>query len=378
MASSSNAGLEQDRGAQRHGQPGTPVEQLFKKMHSPPPQFDDAERKKMKMAGAGFFGPTRLAFAEEEEDDAMTHQTVPSTPPRAGATSVPSGTTINVGLDQLSALLDQKLDPMQKSMAGLERQMGELSISVDERLRKMESRMDSSDVRIEKLEVLVAKGPPHGAASVFADQLKALQEEVARLRYSGTATAGAESDMELTMVLGGLESLSDVDEAWQWIADHMWTMHGPPPTEVYCKGDFSGMVFARFESTADRDRAVNLMNRRRRREGGNNIWAKPDEPVDIRVPTSFMRGLRWILAEEGYTKKDYYICPETLTFEAGGAKVLKAGVKDGILDLEWLDPAWKEWHALQNSEGFRKLLQQAQTKLTNTSKGKGKSKGKSE
>ena len=57
--------------------------------------------------------------------------------------------TINVGLGQLAAQLDRKLDPMQQSMAGLERQMGELSISVDERLKQMESRMDLEGIRID-------------------------------------------------------------------------------------------------------------------------------------------------------------------------------------------------------------------------------------
>ena len=78
MADSDNAGT-----ARRH-LPGTPVGQLFQKpLHTPPPQHDEDERKRMKKAGESFFAPGRLNF---EVVDGPNPSTVAHNSPSEGGT----------------------------------------------------------------------------------------------------------------------------------------------------------------------------------------------------------------------------------------------------------------------------------------------------
>lgn len=58
-------------------------------------------------------------------------------------------------LHAIGMFFKQEIAPMQTSMQGLEQKMKDLTISVDERLKSVESRLDGSEAHIAKLEQLI-------------------------------------------------------------------------------------------------------------------------------------------------------------------------------------------------------------------------------
>ena len=89
------------------------------------------------------------------------------------------------------------------------------------------------------------------------DHLKhQLNETVSNMAPSTIGTPRTEDIKIKTAVLGGLSSMSSVNDAWFWLSNKMWDLYGPQPTEVYSKGEFRGIIFAKFDSNAERDSAV--------------------------------------------------------------------------------------------------------------------------
>ena len=53
-------------------------------------------------------------------------------------------------------------------------------------------------------------------------------------------------------MLGGLNGLKDSEEAETWLTDRLSEAQGPIATDTYCKGDFRGVLFAKFANKGDR------------------------------------------------------------------------------------------------------------------------------
>ena len=159
--------------------------------------------------------------------------------------------------------------------------------------------------------------------------------------------------MECTMVIGGLREHNTIEEAGRWISDELWTAYGPQPCSTYSTGVFKGIAYARFENKQSRDAAVKVFEILKKRDGGTNVWAKMDQPINTQVLHSFCYGLRWQLGEWGYPKKEYYIDNDTWIFHALGKEILQASVKDGQIELKWKNTEWENWAELKNSTDFR-------------------------
>ena len=76
-------------------------------------------------------------------------------------------------LAAIEGLLEVKLNPVAASIHGLQTEFVGLRVSVDERLRAMELRINAADVRIEKLEQLIEVRPaPPTYDGKLAEQIK--------------------------------------------------------------------------------------------------------------------------------------------------------------------------------------------------------------
>ena len=117
--------------------------------------------------------PVTPEEAKRDKLDAIRHsiQTPPPVPPLLGTTA-PS-TSSNVTLEAIGNLLRQEINPMKSSMSALEHRMGQLTLQVNQRMDKLESRVDSSEVRIHKLEQLVENGT---SDSALAQQVEKRQK----------------------------------------------------------------------------------------------------------------------------------------------------------------------------------------------------------
>ena len=159
-----------------------------------------------------------------------------------------------VTLDAIAGLLKSEITPVQQSMQSLDKKMQDLTISVDERLKVVESRLDGSEARIAKLEELLKVDRTTNDRDQLWEEVQALKGQI------NEAKVGAKelNDMEITAVIGGLGALRDADHAWWWVNEQLWNLHGPQPTEVYCKVKFGGVAFAKFANKYDRDQAIKL------------------------------------------------------------------------------------------------------------------------
>ena len=88
-----------------------------------------------------------------------------------------------------------------------------------------------------------------------------------------------------------------MNDAWFWLSNKMWDLYGPQPTEVYSKGEFRGIIFAKFDSEEKRDSAVKLLRQSSLREGGNAVWVKPDKALHQRTLRSFAFGAKYLLTK---------------------------------------------------------------------------------
>ena len=183
-------------------------------------------------------------------------------------------------------------------------------------------------------------------------------------------------DMAKTLVIGGLQTLAGLDEVQAWMKTKLWDAYGPQPVEVYLKGDFRGVAFAKFSNTGDRDEAVKLFQKGSFREGGNRVWAKPDQPLEQRILNSFAFGLKYLFKNWGYPAKAVWADPEVGKVWLGDDVVAQAFIDGRALKVEY-GPGWEVWLKDAAHPEFPDLLSRLNGKIGNTaSKGAGKAGGK--
>ena len=217
--------------------------------------------------------------------------------------------------------------------------------------------VDGPEARIAKLEEIVLSGDPSMHNDDLWLEVKALSSELMKMKASNEKSpAGKSNDMEKIAVIGGLMSLGRLDDAWQWIANQLWWLHGSQPDEIYGKGEFQGIAYAKFGSKHDRDEAVNMLRQARLQNDGKEIWANYDQPLGQRICSSFLLGLRWQLNHWGYSKKDYYANIDCMNLEVNKKRVLSVEIEAGRFKLNWLGAPWESWHELLTAPEFKHLL----------------------
>ena len=158
----------------------------------------------------------------------------------------------------------------------------------------------------------------------MTEQLAALQKQIDALKTKSSRVSVA--DRVITAVAGGLASLKSKVEAEKWLKEKLWHLYGPQPTEVYVKGDFKGIAFAKFPTTGERDRAVSVLKAAGAHEGGDPVWAKPDLPLEVRVLKRFLFEAKHVLTSIwGYPNTSVYADPDTGILYVGNDIALTLG-----------------------------------------------------
>ena len=226
----------------------------------------------------------RVSSPLQEMDDAFEEEGTWTNQLRLDAEpQTPTTARRELTLEAIEGLMARQVAPVLTSVEGLEKQMQDISLSVEKRLSRNDKRLEDIDLRIAKLERSPSTDTMPEHAKEIQTQLKEMEQQIAELRGVGIQPPTWDDTRAKTAVLGGLGSMSSVDDAWTWLSNKMWTLYGPKPTEVYSKGEFRGIVFAKFDDKAARDTAVKLLRQSASREGGNAVWAKPDQALHQRV-----------------------------------------------------------------------------------------------
>ena len=274
--------------------------------------------------------------------------------------------------DRLLDALEDKLRPLTEELRDLRLKVGTLNSTLTRRLNQLETKLDRTTLRVDKLEELLKDSSETDTSVKF--KLGELEKQLAELKAGGLPDT---TERACTAVLGGLGGLSK-EEAQQWMKDKLEVAKGPQPEDIYCKGDFKGLLFAKFATKVDRDKAVGKFRQAKLENLGEKVWAKPDKPVEKRVPEMFLFGLKKTMVQTwGWNKFAVWVDEAELTLKAEGELVVTASVVEGSgskkLVCDW-NGEWATWQQLQRSSELAQLLLKAEETLGKTSGNKGKGK----
>ena len=267
-----------------------------------------------------------------------------------GATPAATGA---VTMEAIGELLRKEIAPMRESIGNLEGQLGRLQIdineqikgvddkiesastSVDKRLGEMGMRIDACELRVSKLEEVMDRSTSHELDNKAAEQSKELEKQMMALRQGGPIHAMR----ECTAVIGGLSGFDSKEAAATWVRNKLWTLWGPQPVDVYSKGDFRNLMFFKIETKSERDDAMQLFQNAGLKEGGNDVWAKEDLPIEVRARKSFLLGLKYML--KGWKFERIKVDDDFTSLTVGSDKVIEVTCAALTMTFKWLD-SWSE------------------------------------
>ena len=208
------------------------------------------------------------------------------------------------------------------------------------------------------------------ASSVSGDG-KAIEAELRAKVIDLESKIGKLSLGPFKIVVGGLGTDWSEDDAAKWLRDHLSFDGGPVPNSIYAKGLFTGLLYAEFASGADQDRAISKIRTARITWNGATIWAKPDLPLEQRLPESFAFSVKRVMVEWGWSRSALYVDREETTLYLGSEKVMSSKVSGYTLELSFGDG----WQQELRDPKLDDLFNAAQEKLTKKSRVKGQGKG---
>ena len=277
-------------------------------------------------------------------------------------------------LNAISSLFKTEIGPVKTTVDNLQQQMANMSLSVDNRLKEMHT-------RIERLEQRDGGATTPKSEASWATQKTALEQELAEFKkhWNGAGPAHtASEERDRTAVIGGLGGFPNVDATKDWVSNTLWELYGPWPQEMYTKSESNGMLFAKFNTSIERDTAVRLLRGAKCEENGKQIWAKADKPVEIRVLQSLVFGTKHALGKY-YEKNQIWgdIAEPEKSGELwlGNDKLFTAKVTDNHITITFSENC-ESWLVHDDYPEFQAIIVAVKTKLA-SAKGGGKSKSKS-
>lgn len=291
-------------------------------------------------------------------------------------------------LDAIGQLLDKKFSPMNKSLKMMETQMSDLKLevrseisSVQTKVSKVEDQMKLNGIRMNDFETKLDK---HTAQLAQTDPgvLKKIDEIETSIKTMLSKPPSdpvpGPSTQTVTAVVGGLGGLASFEEAETWVRKHLGEWGMSAPLRVYTKGDdsFKGIVFARFSSYAAMAAAADTISSKSLNVKGHKVWSKPERPIHVRAPISFLFRLKTLMVSWGYTRKSVYVDEDLGTMKICDVPILEASAKDGALNLHWILKDFGTWDQLQNNPDFLENIQKANSSLKASQEAKSKGIGK--
>ena len=158
---------------------------------------------------------------------------------------------------------------------------------------------------------------------------------------------------------------------------------GPQPYDTYIKGDmqqFNGIVFGKFASTQERDLAVKKVQQKRLSYGGQDVWAKPDQVLEVRVLESVLFAAKKMMVDWQWHKKNLWVNKDLGCLTLGSEHVLSVEVVESCVKVtygnDWEDYIFNSEHP--DNTFWKSVLETAANKLkkkkSEGTKGMGKGK----
>ena len=221
-------------------------------------------------------------------------------------------------------------------------------------------------------------GISSASSNEVSDQVKSLQEEISKLKQNPMKQSSISSEItpfhRKRCIVGGLQAFPDKFAAEDYVRENFSNLSICSSFNIESREDVVGLLFCIFSNESDRDDAVMKMNNADLNFGGQKIWCAPGLPASIRIPKTFLFGLKRILSTWDFDKRSVYVDKDASKIYVAGNEVCSCVVKNAIMEITWTGK-WKEWRDLHADADIRKLIQDCRTKLS-TSKGGGKGKSK--
>ena len=106
-------------------------------------------------------------------------------------------------------------------------------------------------------------------------------------------------EQNITAVVGGLPTSSSEIQCTAWLVEKINELYSVKPTRVYSKGDFKGMLWLVFDSSAIRDGVVETTWKAKIAMHASQIWIAPDLPIEMRPENKFLFGFKRLLLTWG-------------------------------------------------------------------------------
>ena len=337
----------------------------------------------------------RLFSPEHKQDDAEDFDIgTPVTSNAAGGVPVPETPTQAHGhaqenmMEALSTLLDNKLKPISDSNQLLQQRIEQVELTTKTNIENLQAQLKENEemlsANIENVATDLRKLKESSAKhyeelnreirqSEPMSRIQALERQLSELTRARGNSEKASDTAATTAVFGGLGGCGDKWEAESWLWKQLWYNNAPTATEFYAKGDFTGILFAKFASTVDRDDAVNKFRAAKLETGNGVAWAKADLPIDIRAPRGLLFGTKSLMIEWGFPRNTLWADPEEYTLQMGDDNIFEIKVEGGEMIVTYGN-GWEEY--LKNDTQWQELLKTHAGKLQKGKAAKGAGKGK--
>ena len=217
----------------------------------------------------------------------------------------------NISVNQLSELLDLKLNPLKTSISSLESQISGLESSMNSKIseitnscnsqinslkvgmnkdiQRIDSRMDSLARDIEDLQLQGGDILGSNNSSKNSKKILELEREILDLKNFWIEKDNIEKHAQVGVF--GIGKEGGKEEAIAWL-DEKLKLVSNCKAEIYTKGDFKGILFAKFDSKHARNRSIESFRKASLTRSGSRYWASEDAPVEDRARKSFLFGIK--------------------------------------------------------------------------------------
>ena len=204
-------------------------------------------------------------------------------------------------------------------------------------------------------------------SSQNAERIRELEQEIMKMKSQS-------KDMDkysCSALAGNLPSNLSLKDAELWIKEKMQTVSSSCP-EMYCKGDFKGIIFMKFASQHERNQYIQAFAKQRLSHGSNRIWITADKPMELRVQHALLFKVKKLLIDWQF--KGLWVDEANNSLSWNGDLVMQINIHNNHLDLQYGDT----WQAFLQQGNLDELINNAVSSLHNASiaKTKGKGKGK--
>ena len=153
---------------------------------------------------------------------------------------------------------------------------------------------------------------------------------------------------------------------------------GDVKAEIYAKGDFNGILFAKFDSQNLRNQSVERFRKASLSRNGQRCWATEDSPIEERACKNFLFGVKNLLLEWNYGKFEIWVDIKKFDIYFGEDELIALVSVTPEKEMEF--SYGEEWENYLRKGKLDEIISKAKEMLSRslgTTKGKGKNKGKS-